>query len=99
MRRTSFIATLVLTAACADPVPPQVPSAPIPTPPVATVTPVSTVAAQPPIEVPPPPKPIEVDTAAVAKKLPELPDRSRVLTFCYDTGERYLSVEGLFPAA
>jgi cysteine synthase A len=37
--------------------------------------------------------------AAVAKKLPELPDRSRVLTFCYDTGERYLSVEGLFPAA
>jgi cysteine synthase A len=34
--------------------------------------------------------------AAVAKKLPELPARSRVLTFCYDTGERYLSVEGLF---
>jgi cysteine synthase A len=34
--------------------------------------------------------------AAVAKKLPELPPRSRVLTFCYDTGERYLSVEGLF---
>jgi hypothetical protein len=22
-----------------------------------------------------------------------------VLTFCYDTGERYLSVEGLFPPA
>lgn len=37
--------------------------------------------------------------AAVAKKLPEMPDKSRVLTFCYDTGERYLSVEGLFPAA
>ncbi|MEK7239577.1 MAG: cysteine synthase A [Gemmatimonadota bacterium] len=35
--------------------------------------------------------------AAVAKKLPELPAKARVLTFCYDTGERYLSVEGLFP--
>ncbi len=34
--------------------------------------------------------------AAVAKKLPELPAGSRILTFCYDTGERYLSVEGLF---
>jgi cysteine synthase A len=34
--------------------------------------------------------------AAVAKKLPELSSGSRVLTFCYDTGERYLSVEGLF---
>ncbi len=34
--------------------------------------------------------------AAVAKKLPEIPKGSRVLTFCYDTGERYLSVEGLF---
>jgi cysteine synthase A len=34
--------------------------------------------------------------AAVAQKLPELPRGSRVLTFCYDTGERYLSVEGLF---
>ena len=34
--------------------------------------------------------------AAVAKKLPEMPEGSRVLTFCYDTGERYLSVEGLF---
>ncbi len=34
--------------------------------------------------------------AAVAKKLPELPEGSKVLTFCYDTGERYLSVEGLF---
>ncbi len=34
--------------------------------------------------------------AAVAKKLPELPKGGRVLTFCYDTGERYLSVDGLF---
>jgi cysteine synthase A len=34
--------------------------------------------------------------AAVAKKLPEMPKGSRVLTFCYDTGERYLSIEGLF---
>jgi cysteine synthase len=34
--------------------------------------------------------------AAVAKKLPEIPDGSTVLTFCYDTGERYFSVEGLF---
>jgi len=34
--------------------------------------------------------------AAVAKKLPALPPTSRVLAFCYDTGERYLSVEGLF---
>jgi cysteine synthase len=36
--------------------------------------------------------------AAVAQKLPELRDGSRVLTFCYDTGERYFSVEGLFDA-
>ena len=35
--------------------------------------------------------------AAVAKKIPELPKGGRILTFCYDTGERYLSVEGLFP--
>ena len=34
--------------------------------------------------------------AAVAKKLPELPPKSRILTFNYDTGERYLSIEGLF---
>ena len=34
--------------------------------------------------------------AAVASKLPELPANARVLTFCYDTGERYLSVPGLF---
>jgi cysteine synthase A len=36
--------------------------------------------------------------AAVAQKLPEFKDGARVLTFTYDTGERYLSVEGLFPA-
>lgn len=34
--------------------------------------------------------------AAVRKKLEEIPAGSRVLTFCYDTGERYLSVDGLF---
>ena len=34
--------------------------------------------------------------AAVAKKLPELPKGSKILTFNYDTGERYLSIEGLF---
>jgi cysteine synthase A len=34
--------------------------------------------------------------AAVAQKLPEIETGARVLTFCYDTGERYLSVEGLF---
>ena len=36
--------------------------------------------------------------AAIAQKLPELPAGSRVLGFNYDTGERYLSVEGFFPA-
>lgn len=34
--------------------------------------------------------------AAVAKKLSEIPEGSTVLTFNYDTGERYLSIEGLF---
>ena len=34
--------------------------------------------------------------AAVAKKLPEIPKNAKVLTFCYDTGEHYLSIEGLF---
>lgn len=34
--------------------------------------------------------------AAVAKKLPELPAGSRILTFSYDHGERYLSVDELF---
>ena len=35
--------------------------------------------------------------AAVAQKVPDMSDGARVLTFNYDTGERYLSVEGLFP--
>ncbi len=35
--------------------------------------------------------------AAVAQAVPHMPDGARVLTFCYDTGERYLSIEGLFP--
>ena len=35
--------------------------------------------------------------AAIAQKLPELPAGSRVLGFSYDTGERYLSVEGFLP--
>ncbi|WAC73005.1 cysteine synthase A [Roseateles sp. SL47] len=35
--------------------------------------------------------------AAIAKKLPELGDKPRVLGFNYDTGERYLSVEGFLP--
>ncbi len=34
--------------------------------------------------------------AAVAKKLAELPKGSKILTYNYDTGERYLSIEGLF---
>jgi len=34
--------------------------------------------------------------AAIAKKISELPAGSRILTFSYDHGERYLSVEGLF---
>lgn len=34
--------------------------------------------------------------AAVAKKVASLPDDAIVLTFNYDTGERYLSIEGLF---
>ena len=36
--------------------------------------------------------------AAIAQKLPELPLGARVLGFNYDTGERYLSVEGFLPA-
>ena len=35
--------------------------------------------------------------AAIAKKLPDLPKGAKILGFNYDTGERYLSVEGLFP--
>jgi cysteine synthase A len=34
--------------------------------------------------------------AAVNRKIAEIADGSRVLTFCYDTGERYLSIENLF---
>ena len=34
--------------------------------------------------------------AAVNQKLNEFPKGSKILTFCYDTGERYLSIEGLF---
>jgi len=34
--------------------------------------------------------------AAAAKKIPEMPAGSKVLIFNYDTGERYLSIEGLF---
>ncbi|GAA4411923.1 cysteine synthase A [Quisquiliibacterium transsilvanicum] len=35
--------------------------------------------------------------AAIAAKLPEIPANSTVLGFNYDTGERYLSVEGFLP--
>jgi cysteine synthase A len=35
--------------------------------------------------------------AAIAQKLPDLPAGSRVLGFNYDTGERYLSIEGFLP--
>jgi cysteine synthase A len=34
--------------------------------------------------------------AAVAKKLRDIPKGKKILTFNYDTGERYLSIEGLF---
>ena len=37
--------------------------------------------------------------AAVSKKLSEIPAGSRILTFNYDTGERYLSIEGLWETA
>lgn len=36
--------------------------------------------------------------AAIAQKLPELPAQAVVLGFNYDTGERYLSIEGFLPA-
>jgi cysteine synthase A len=36
--------------------------------------------------------------AAISQKLKELPAGARVLGFNYDTGERYLSVEGFLPA-
>jgi cysteine synthase A len=35
--------------------------------------------------------------AAVARKLPELGEKPRILTFNYDTGERYLSVPDFLP--
>jgi len=35
--------------------------------------------------------------AAVAQLIPSVADGSRILTFSYDTGERYLSVEALWP--
>ena len=35
--------------------------------------------------------------AAIAKKLPELDAGAKVLGFNYDTGERYLSIEGFLP--
>jgi cysteine synthase A len=35
--------------------------------------------------------------AAIAQKLPELPANAKVLGFNYDTGERYLSIEGFLP--
>jgi cysteine synthase A len=36
--------------------------------------------------------------AAIAQKLPDLPANARVLGFNYDTGERYLSVDGFLPS-
>jgi cysteine synthase A len=36
--------------------------------------------------------------AAIAQRLPELPAGAKVLGFNYDTGERYLSIEGFLPA-
>ena len=35
--------------------------------------------------------------AAIAKQLPSIPAGSKILGFNYDTGERYLSVEGFLP--
>lgn len=34
--------------------------------------------------------------AAIAQKLPDIPAGARILGFNYDTGERYLSIEGLY---
>ena len=36
--------------------------------------------------------------AAVSQLIPSVPDGSRILTFSYDTGERYLSIEALWGA-
>ena len=35
--------------------------------------------------------------AAIAQKLPDLPQGATILGFNYDTGERYLSIEGFLP--
>ena len=35
--------------------------------------------------------------AAIAKKLPDLPEDARIIGFNYDTGERYLSVPDFLP--
>jgi cysteine synthase A len=35
--------------------------------------------------------------AAIAQKLPDLPNGATILGFNYDTGERYLSIEGFLP--
>ena len=32
----------------------------------------------------------------LTRSLAEIPKGSRIITFSYDTGERYLSIEGLF---
>jgi cysteine synthase A len=34
--------------------------------------------------------------AAVSQKIKDVPSGNRILTFCYDTGERYLSIEDLY---
>jgi cysteine synthase A len=34
--------------------------------------------------------------AAVAQHIPQMKDGAKVLTFCYDIGDRYLSIDGLF---
>ena len=36
------------------------------------------------------------DAPKVVNSIIEIPKGSRILTFNYDTGERYLSIEGLF---
>lgn len=36
--------------------------------------------------------------AAIGQKLPDLPKNSRILGFSYDTGERYLSIDGFLPS-
>jgi cysteine synthase len=34
--------------------------------------------------------------SAIAKAVPSIPAGKKILTFCFDTGERYLSIDGLF---